>query len=586
MWQKNLLFATVCLVGLSALAGSLLRRDSIRTPRDFAPDRFVTQASVGPSATANRSSAGESQSSVEDESPSILRPAVKHGTGDIGEALARLNQEFADHWKQEDLTPTSRADDLTIARRLSLALTGTVPSLEEIRALERVRPEERLEWWTSHLLEDRRYADYLAERLARAYVGVEDGPFLIYRRRKFVTWLSDNLSKNVPYDEIIRKLIAEDGLWTGTPATNFITVTSRQDMDNEPDEIRLAGRTTRAFLGMRIDCLQCHDDKLGTIMLGDAENPQYGTQQDFHQLAAFFSDVSVGLVGVYDADKPYEYKYLNAEDETVVPPKVPFAPEARDGHGNRREQLARWVTSPQNKPFARAIVNRMWALMFGRPLVEPIDDIQLFGKYPPGLQLLADDLVEHGYDLRRLIRVIAASDAFQRDSRADFEITPRHEQHWASFPLSRLRPEQVAGSLIQASSLTTIDADSHIIAQLAKSGQTNDFVKRYGDIGQDEFDNRAGTIPQRLLLMNGELVKERTKENIVMNAATRIALQTPSDEQAVEVVYLAVLTRRPEADERQHFAARLKDTKQQERIAAVEDLYWVLLNGTEFSWNH
>lgn len=577
MWQKNALFLGLCLLGAAAIAGSLLRRERINRPEQFRPNRFITSTRHVTDSAARISSRSTGSSILE---PDRTTPS------DLGATLAQLNAEFYQHWTAQGLDTTPRADDLTIARRLSLALTGTIPSLEEIRALEKVPADERLEWWTSHLLEDRRFADYFAERLARAYVGVEDGPFLIYRRRRFVTWLSDQLSKNEPYDSIVRKLIAENGIWTGRPATNFVTVTSRQDMNNKPDEVRLAGRTSRAFLGMRIDCLQCHDDKLGTILIGEAGAPRSGAQADFHQLAAFFSEAKIGLAGVHDGDEPYEYKYLNAEVEQIVPPKVPFAQEAFSGHGNRREQLANWVTSPKNKPFARATVNRIWALMFGRPLVEPIDDIPLFGQYPPGTELLADDFVAHGYDLQRLIRLIAASEPFVRDSRADFEITAEHEEHWASFPLTRLRPEQVAGSLIQASSLTTIDADAHILTQIAKLGQINEFVKRYGDIGEDEFDGRAGTIPQRLLLMNGQLVKERTGENLVMNASTRIAVQTSNNEQAVEAVYLAILTRHPDPLEKQHFASRLSTAKDRKRLDALEDLYWVLINSTEFSWNH
>ena len=129
------------------------------------------------------------------------------------------------------------------------------------------------------------------------------------------------------------------------------------------------------------------------------------------------------------------------------------------------------------------------------------------------MQLLADDFVAHGYDLQRLIRLIAASEAFQRDSRAEFEITEQHERAWAVFPLSRLRPEQMAGSLIQAASLTTINGQAHVIMRIAKFGQTNQFVRRYGDLGEDEFTDRGSTIPQRLLMMNGNLVKERTQAN-------------------------------------------------------------------------
>jgi hypothetical protein len=189
------------------------------------------------------------------------------------------------------------------------------------------------------------------------------------------------------------------------------------------------------------------------------------------------------------------------------------------------------------------------------------------------------------------LRLIAASQAFVRDSQADFEITAEHEDQWAAFPLTRLRPEQVAGSLIQASSLSTINGEAHVFQRLAKFGQTNDFVTRYGDLGEDEFTGRSGTIPQRLLMMNGELVKERTDDDPVQSATTRIALLTRKPEKQVEVAYLATLTRPPSAEELNHFVARLQDTDggdgdRRTRQQALEDLYWTLINSTEFSWNH
>ena len=502
------------------------------------------------------------------------------------ETLDDVNAEFRQSWDARGLTAAPRADDLTIARRMSLALVGSGPSLEEIRALEAIPAEQRVAWWTDHLLEDRRFTDYWAERLARTYVGNDNGPFLVFRRRRFTMGLSDELYKNTPYDELVRKLIAEQGIWTGKPATNFITASADPNKANQPDEIRLAGRTARAFLGMRIDCLQCHDDKLGTINLGSPENIHSGTQADFHQLAAFFGPTEIRLVGVRDGKQPYSYKYLDAEKESVVPAKVPFLEDIADGHGNRRKQLARWVTHPNNKPFARATVNRVWALLFGKPLLTPIDDIPLVAKFPPGMQVLADDFVAHGYDLKRLIRLIVASEPFQRDSRADFEITPEHEEHWAAFPLTRLRPEQMAASLVQSSQLSTIDAEAHVLLRIAKFAQTEEFVRRYGDIGEDEFTSRAGTIPQRLLMMNGNLVKERTGDNFFNAAAIRIASLSRQPAKQVEAAYLATLTRRPTDPELSHFINRLTKREETSRAQAMEDLYWTLINSTEFSWNH
>ena len=548
MWQRNLLFIGLSALGLIALGSRLLSNDPIESPVSF--------------------------------------DATRYQQPEIRTVLDQVDGEFETAWRDKGLTSASRTDELMVARRLSLGLTGTIPSLEEIRVLQSLPEGQRIEWWISRLLEDRRYADYVAERLARSYVGTDNGPFIVYRRRRFVTWLSDQLLANKPYDQLVRELISDKGIWTNSPSVNFLTVTLDEDNKGKPDAIRLAGRTTRAFLGMRIDCLQCHDDNLGKMNLGTKGDSRSGLQSDFHHLAAFYGGVEFSLFGVTDSKSEYKYQYLNAEEAEAIAPQPPFASDLLPKEGTQREQLAAWVTHVQNKPFARAMVNRVWAMMFGKPLVEPIDDIPLYGEYPPGLETLADDFVKHHYDLRHLVRMIAGTKAFQLDSRADFEVTQQHEDAWAVFPLTRLRPEQMAGGVIQAASLTTIDADSHIISQLQRFIEQNQFIQRYGDTGEDEFADRAGTIAQRLLMMNGELVKDRTKPNPFLNATTRIAVLAPTDEKAVETCYLTVLSRLPTAAEQDHFVQLLSGTEGDNRSERLEDLYWVLANSTEFSWNH
>ena len=543
-WAKNLLLGALCLVGVGAIASGL-------RPAPELADQFAEPIQFDDSIQA---------------------------------VASRIDTEFHEHWKKLELEPSQRASEAKIARRISLGLTGAIPSLEEIRALEKRPNEERVAWWTDRVLGDKRFADYAAERFARSYVGTENGPFIVFRRRRFVTWLSDRLAnEETGYDELVRELIADAGIWTSSPSVNFLTVTMNEEKDGKPDAIRLAGRTSRAFLGMRIDCLQCHDDRLGDTALG--ESMRDGLQEDFHQLAAFFSEARIGPLGIVDGKEEYRYKYLHADDESLVEPIAPFLNELVPAEGTRRERLAAWVTHPDNRPFARTAVNRIWALMFGKPLVEPIDNIPFESEFPPGMETLADDLIEHNFNLHRLVRIIAATEVFQLDSEASHEITIGHEMAWAAFPLSRLRPEQVAGAVIQSASIRTIDANSHIIFQLMKFGQTGDFVKRYGDTGEDEFDERAGTIAQRLLMMNGNLVKEKTKPELT-NASQRIATLAPTDEKAIETVFLTTLSRRPGKAEMAHFVERIEGLKGDERSQRMEDITWSLLNSTEFSWNH
>jgi hypothetical protein len=513
-----------------------------------------------------------------------LRPAVllahpaeskKPDRPDLGQIRGEVDAAFRKQWGEKGLSPAYPAPDLAVMRRLSLALAGSIPSLEEIRHFETLPPERRTDDWLEELLHDRRTADYLAERFARALVGTEDGPFIQFRRRRFTTWLSDAILENRPYDAIVRDLVADQGLWTDHPATNFVSVTFSQETER-PDPERLAARVARAFLGIRLDCAQCHDHPF-----------QPWKQADFRGLAAFFGGAYSSLRGIRDRENRYQPLDRKTKAAVTVEPRVPFQPELLPAHGNPRQQLAGWIVDPGNAHFARATANRVWALLFGRPLVEPVDDLPATGEVPSQLDLLARDFSSHGYDLHRLIRVVASTQVFRLDSTegAGAQSSGARDESWATFPLIRLRPEQVAGALFQSASLATLGPQSPWIVRLATYTGRNDFVRRYGDTGEDEFAATGGTIPQRLLLMNGELMKEKTKDGL-FNASRRIAEQAPDDERAIEVAYLTVLTRRPISEEVAHFRPRLAGTKGQERKDRLTDLFWTLLNTTEFSWNH
>jgi hypothetical protein len=494
---------------------------------------------------------------------------------DFSSIIAKVDATFQHAWAEQHLEPTPPADEFTLLRRLSLALTGSAPSIEAIRCFEALPKAGRIDEYLEQLLHDRRTADYLAERFARALVGTEDGPFLLFRRRRFTTWLSDQLIENRPYDQIVHDLIADHGLWTDHPATNFLTVTFDQEK-GRPDPERVAARIARCFLGVRLDCAQCHDHPF-----------QPWKQADFRGLAGFFGGVHSDLRGMRDRENDYHPPDRKTKKPTDVAPGVPFRRELLTADGGPRERLAAWLVDRKNPNLARATVNRVWALLFGRPLSEPVDDLPAEAEQPEVLKQLALDFAEHSYDLHRLIRVISGTRAFQLDSAAwgDEQPTEQQEESWAAFRMTRLRPEQVAGSLYQCASLTTIGPESSWVVRFIAYTKRNDFVRRYGDTGEDEFELRGGTIPQRLLLMNGVLVQEKTKKDL-FNAATRIAQQARDDLHAVEVAYLAVLTRRPTRDEAAYFAAKLAGTKQDERSDRLTDLYWTLLNSTEFSWNH
>jgi hypothetical protein len=523
------------------------------------------------------------------EQPAAVRSAA---AGDLEAAVARVDAWFTSRWREAGLEAAAPASDLQVLRRLSLALHGTIPSLEEIRQFESDTRADRLSAWIDRLLEDRRFSDYFAERLARSFVGKEEGQFVLFRRDRFTDWLRSQLRAGAPYDQMVRSMIAQKGLWTGKPEVNFVTAAiANEDIDRN----KLTGRTARAFLGQRIDCAQCHDHPFA-----------HWKQSDFEGLAAWYGQVDYTIVGVEDKlrrkdGRPAEFEVVDRKttQRRVVAPAVPFHAEWLPEEGTRRQRLAAWVTHPRNRRFDRAIANRVWALMFGRAFHEPVDDLpdpdESAGATPGLLDLLANDFQNAGRDLRRLIRLIAHSAPFRAasgyeplqapDDEAAASLHARAQAAWALFPMARLRPEQVIGAMLQSSSVQTVDQNSHLLMRAVRFFQEGAFVREYGDLGDNELLDRGGTIPQRLLLLNGELARDAAKAG-PFNASGRIGALASTDRKRVETAFLVCLTRLPTDAELAWFTRQFEGAAGSERQAVMEDLVWVLFNSTEFSWNH
>ena len=527
-------------------------------------------------------------SAVRPPRPLDVNPAAELSVpGDLNPSVTAIDEYFAQQWQDVGVSPAVRADEPLVLRRLALSLMGTLPSLEEMRQFENDQAPDRLERWTLLYLQDKRFADYFAERLARSFVGVEGGAFVVFRRDRFVAWLSEQLRENTPYDQIVRDMVASEGLWTGEPASNFITSAVAEDT---LDRNKLAARSARAFLGQSIDCAQCHDHPFNEEL----------TQADFAGLAGQFGRVEVAALGVHEMamDQPVARKKKKMEadedeeetEEPIPDPAVPFGEDWLPADGTTREQFAAWLTHANNRRFERAITNRVWGLMFGRPYITPVDDMP---DPPPAdepdlLDLLGADFRTNGYDLRHLIQTIAASQPFRLDSAhatEDADEFEAIEESWAVFPLTRLRPEQVIGSIIQSTWVQTVDQNSHLLVRFMRFTKENDFVNEYGDLGDQELDEHTGTIPQALLRMNSEVTRDAIKTDL-MTATTRIAGMCRDDNEAIDTAYLVCFSRNPTDQERDHFLEQLSGANKNERGRVVEDMFWSLLNSPEFSWNH
>ncbi|QDT65397.1 DUF1549 domain-containing protein [Calycomorphotria hydatis] len=501
------------------------------------------------------------------------QPGV-HIDSNFDSTLDAVNAEIA-RLAGGELPMAEPADDLTGIRRLLLGLQGTIPSLETIRLYEGDDSPDRYEKFLQQLLSSSNTNAYLAERISRAFLGTEEGNPFVFRRDRFQSWFEEQLQKRVPYDQIVREMISSRGIWTDKPATNFVTAAV---IDGQVDANELTGKIARACLGQRIDCAECHDHPFAEWK-----------QTQFAGLAAFFSGTRVTGLGIYDGEPLAKSESINGE-LLPVDPSVPFVEASLPSDGRDRVRLAEWVTSPENLRFGRATANRAWGILFGKPFYSPVDDLPNPGhEETVVLDLLAADFVQHNHDLHRLLLLIASTDAFQRASRLDEEVDEATfaaaESRWNVFPITRLRPEQVIGSMLQAAQLRTTDRDDQLLSRFIRFVREQDFVRDYGDPTDDSPEQAVGTVPQALLRMNGKLTRELTEANF-LTASGRIGRFAEDQNQLLEIGFLCTLSRRPTDDEREALQPIIENWKPGMNTKETEDLMWLLFNSTEFSWNH
>lgn len=543
------------------------------------------------------------------------RQAAKASAADL---TSQVDALLLAHWEETKTRPAEEVDDLTLARRLWIDLLGTIPSLQEVRAIQALPAAGRRDALVDRVLDDPRFAGQLAMRLARIAVGTDTNPDdLIYRERRLLVWLTAQVQRDRPWDELVRAFVTAEGLSTDAPTTNFI-------YSQKSDPTKLAAQTARAFLGLRIDCAQCHDHPF-----------KRWKQDDFEGLAAWYARARGDLGGIRERDAgelefllpdeaqelmggplPGDHPTPVAKDDKLVrakfgqpvlahpdkdkgkpkrqvAPAVPFGQEYLPTDApNRRAALAAWLTHPKNPYFAKAFVNRLVHWLWGRGLVEPLDELDQKARHPGLLALLTRDFVEHGYDIRRTIRALISS-RFYRLSTATAEGVDEleAEEQFAVLPLKRLRGDQLGAAILQVGSLWTYDRTRNALLRFGVWNEAREFRKRNGDDLDLELPEEE-TLLQRLQLLNGKHVNEVTKDSEDMLPATKLQGLARNDEQAIETAFLITLTRLPSEVERAHFLPLLaahKDVKpkkkrERARKRVMTDLVWSLLNTTEFAW--
>jgi hypothetical protein len=484
-----------------------------------------------------------------------------------------------------EIQPSELCTDAEFLRRVYLDVIGVPPTPQEVRAfLDDKRADKRANMIDS-LLERPEYAEFWASRWADLFrlrfdTLRDKGTWGFYR------WLRDSVASNKPYDQFVREILTADGSCEENPPANYYRVFATAD--------EAAEGTAQIFLGIRTLCAKCHDHPF-----------EKWVQKDYYGLSAFFAQT---------ARKPGSRRedVVIFRNEVAAQARHPLtgemlSPKFLDGASvpvgaeqDARAVLADWLTRKDNPFLARAAVNRIWAHLLGRGIIDPVDDIR--SSNPPSnpalLDALAKDFVEHGYDQKRLIRTILNSRTYQLAART----TPSNAadtQNFSHYLPRRLTAEQFSDAVTQVSGVRdtfqgriigtgTVALPSggvrasQIPDRLLSSEMMNLFGRPRGESSCACERNEETSIAHALHLINNKGLIDRLN-NPGGNVAKLVKTAGLSDEQLVEELFVLVVCRPPSDNEK---AAVLKHFAVNKRADAALDVAWALLNTKEFLFNH
>jgi hypothetical protein len=513
---------------------------------------------------------------------------------------ARLDTALEKEWKRANISPAGQADDATFLRRVYLDLTGRVPPPLKVREfLQDADPGKRAKL-VDALLASEEFADYWGRTWTQALTGKRPIKQDSHDGRVLYEYMKASLAANKPYRDLVTELICGEGLSDASGPVNFLL-----RYDAKPTD--LAGAVSKNFLGLTLQCAQCHNHPFAEWK-----------KADFWGMAAFFGRTrrldSQGDDGNYAAVLDTRRGDLMLPDPAAKPdesgnvPKKAVKPRlpGQDGPvppGKRRQALAVWITSDKNPYFAKNLINRVWAQLFGSGLVASLEHAPAEGEpvHAEILTLLAKDFSAAGQDVKRLVRVIVLSRAYQLsagsgepatdpDTLKDAGARLHQLRHLGRFPVRPLSVDQLYQSVVQATGYrgpepapaaqNTSDRSPEEASAVQKPAAEDDDQEGEADIPVDQLGERALTVQRAQALLNSDYVQKAVQAGAL--AAGVVNGGRPGAAH-VEWLFLSTLARRPTPDES---ATMLELLQAGKRKRGLEDVLWVLLNSAEFNTNH
>jgi hypothetical protein len=486
----------------------------------------------------------------------------------------RLDSLVWDKLQLLGMLPSAPASETSFHRRAYLRIIGRLPTPAETRAYLADSRADKHEALIDQLLERPEYADFWANKWTDL---LRPNPYRVGMKavRTLDSWLRDAFRQNMPYDQFVRELLTAQG----TTWRNGATVIFR----DRPETIEIGSMASQLFLGVRLECAKCHHHPF-----------EVWSQDDFYGFASFFARVghngglSPPISGSEEAIFTAASGQLNhgRTGAPVQPKTLTGEPLSIAAEDEPREVLVDWMTDPSNPYFAKVMANRIWAEMMGQGIVEPVDDIRATNPATNEglLGYLAEEFRTHGYDIKHLIRTIARSHVFRLASQPG-ERNVADLKNFSRYYRQRMRAEvllDAVNDVLETEEEFSAMPPGSRATQLWTHRASSLFLDTFGrpDPNQDPPCERTSdsTTPQVLHLMNSPELNRKLSLDTALPA--KLAASDLTNEQVVEEAFLRTCCRPPSTEELTTAVATLPAREQ--RRAAVEDLFWALLNTPEF----
>jgi hypothetical protein len=479
--------------------------------------------------------------------------------------------------KKLRIAPSGLCDDATFLRRVTLDITGTLPEPKEVRAFLADTSPAKREHMVDTLLTRREFVDVWVMKwaeLLQIRSADQQEQFSTKSALQYFNWLEDQIARNVPVNEMVRSLVTATGASFESPEVNFYK--------HERDTLKTSENVAQAFMGVRVQCAQCHNHPFDRW-----------TQNDYYGFAAFFAQI-----GRKAGEDPRETIITNSGSGGVkhpvsgkdVAPKFLGGEQPQIAKGaDRRKVVADWLVSPDNPYFSRNLANMVWAHFFGVGIIDPVDDVRVSNpaSNPELLDRLAANVIEYRYDFRKLIRDICLSRTYQLSSVAS-ATNADDERNFARGSIRRIRAEILLDALSNITGSTEklrgLPAGSRAV-EIADGRTTTYFLTTFGRATRETPCScevkMEPNLSQALHLLNGDTVNAKIASGGLVK---KMLKEGRTHHEIIEELYLRVFGRLPTVGEKEKLETFFDGEIKEDVV--LNDLFWSLLNAKEFVFNH